>query len=43
MAAAADAKDLQSKYRVAREYKCHIDQVGQDRSLEEFMQACSVD
>lgn len=33
------AKDIQSRYQVAKDYKSHIDQVGRDRSLEEFMQA----
>ena len=32
-------KDAQSKYEVAREYKAHLDSVGADRQLEEFLQA----
>ena len=32
------AQDLQQKYEIAKDYKIHIDQVGRDRSLEEFCQ-----
>lgn len=32
-------EDAQSKYEVARQYKAHLDAVGADRQLEEFLQA----
>lgn len=34
-----EAKDLQGRFEVARAYRQHVDQVGKDRSLEEFLQA----
>ena len=34
-----EAKDLQSRFDIARLYREHVDQVGSDRALEEWMQA----